>query len=648
LKGYEFDISIVIVNYNVKDYLYQCLLSIRKASENLKIQTIVVDNNSTDNSVESLEPLFEEVKFISLSENLGFSKANNVGFKESKGKYILILNPDTLLQDDTLQTMKIYMDENPDIGISGCKVLNADGSFQLACRRGFPTPWASFTKLFGLQTLFPKSKLFARYNQTFRDIDETYDIDALIGAFMFAKAETIEKLNGFDETFFMYGEDLDLCFRAKEAGFRISYYHKTSIIHFKGESTKRSSINEIKHFYNAMEIFAKKHYSKSYLFFLILKLGIIFRSVLAYLSKQSKDLLFIFFDLIIINSSLIISNKLRFGGYFTFPDYAYPTVFIALSLILIISMIISGEYFENNHKVKNTFFGYLISFFLLSSLTYFFNEYAFSRGILLITNGLAIIGSGSLRIILETYNSIIGKNSKRRVAFLGIDKNFKYLLNSIYESKEKKLIPIGIINTNNSKSTGNDGLNVIGGIDYISKIIKENDLNDIIVLDEKISTKELINLKLQNSSLKVSFHKTSELDEILLNDIINELVGKNAMDDEININKFRNRLFKRMFDIIISILFITILSPFTIIIFKSVKNKFKKLLNVFSGKMSFIGIYKKSNTDKIAWKEGFLSIIHVTGENLNDKNIDDLNDFYLKNFTFSLDFEIFFKFLIRK
>lgn len=275
-NGKIFDISIIIVNYNVKDFLEQCLYSIRKSRKEFFVEVFVVDNNSTDSSIEYLEPLFPEVKFIQTGKNLGFSKANNIAINQANSKYTLILNPDTILSEDTLEMMYKYMELHPEVGISGCKVLNGDGTFQLACRRGFPTPWTSFTKLFGLQRLFPKSKFFAKYNQTFLSEDENYYIDAVIGAFMFCNTQLIKSLGGFDESYFMYGEDLDLCRQVQLSGKQVAYYHETTIIHFKGESTKRSSINEVKHFYEAMEIFAKKYFSYSKLFLMFLRFGIKF------------------------------------------------------------------------------------------------------------------------------------------------------------------------------------------------------------------------------------------------------------------------------------------------------------------------------------------------------------------------------------
>ena len=352
---YKNDISIVIVNYNVKDFLFQCLKSIENSKTDLKIETIVVDNNSNDGSIEFLKPNFPGVKFFALKENIGFGKANNLGFDNADAKYILILNPDTLLNENTLQVMYNFMEQHSEVGIAGCKVLNGDGTFQFACRRGFPTPWNAFCKLFGLNKFFPKSKLFASYNQTYRNVDETYYIDAVIGAFMFTRKDLIDKLNGFDKDFFMYGEDIDLCLRAFKAGSKTAYVHTTNIIHYKGESTKRSSINEVKHFYEAMSIYAKKHYSKSGLYLFSLKAGIALRFVIAYLSKFKKSIATILFDLLTVNFSLLFATKIRFGDYFNFPSYAYPTVFIVSSLVVFISMVSIGEYFEAEPSGKKIF-----------------------------------------------------------------------------------------------------------------------------------------------------------------------------------------------------------------------------------------------------------------------------------------------------
>jgi len=285
------ELSIIIVNYNVKDYLVQCLRSIEHAMKGIACEVIVVDNHSTDGSLPYLEPLFPHVRFISLKENLGFARANNLALDTAKGEFILFLNPDSLLEERTLEVMLGYMREQADIGICTCKVVNPDGTLQLACRRSYPAPWASFCKVFGLQKLFPKSRLFAQYNQTFRSEDEVCFVDAVSGSFMFIRSSALRQCGGFDPDFFMYGEDLDLCYRVSKAGWKIAYVPATSAIHFKGASTRRSDLDEVEVFYDAMKLFARKHHSSSSAMLILLRLGILVRSLLARANRCRRSLL---------------------------------------------------------------------------------------------------------------------------------------------------------------------------------------------------------------------------------------------------------------------------------------------------------------------------------------------------------------------
>lgn len=237
------DISIIIVNYNVKELLEQCIRSIFTASSGLNIEVIVVDNNSFDGSLRYIQEKFPDDKRLKLIEspvNLGFAKANNLGVKKAAGEFVLILNPDTILQEDTLQkTLKFYKD-NPGTGAVTCKLILPNGKLDLACRRSFPTPSVAVYRILGLSKIFPKSRIFGKYNLTYLEENKTYEVDAIVGAFMLIKKSVYDEVNGFDEDYFMYGEDLDLCFRIKKAGYKIYYYPDTSIIHYKGESTKKA------------------------------------------------------------------------------------------------------------------------------------------------------------------------------------------------------------------------------------------------------------------------------------------------------------------------------------------------------------------------------------------------------------------------
>ncbi len=280
-------LSIVIVNYRVKHFLEQALLSVRAALKAypLEAEVFVVDNHSQDDSLEYLTPRFPEVQFIANNENTGFARANNQAIELAQGEYILLLNPDTVIAENTLHEVCQFMDAHPDAGGLGVKMVDGNGHFLPESKRGFPTPWVSFCKIFGLSALFPKSRLFARYHMKYLSPDEVHAIDILSGAFLLARWETLNKSGLLDETFFMYGEDIDLSYRLVLAGYK-NYYLPTPIIHYKGESTKKGSLRYVRIFYEAMLIFFKKHYPHySKLYYLIIKFAIFLRATMAGLHR---------------------------------------------------------------------------------------------------------------------------------------------------------------------------------------------------------------------------------------------------------------------------------------------------------------------------------------------------------------------------
>ncbi len=645
--NYLYDISIVIVNYNVKDFLKQCLDSIRESSNNLKVETIVVDNDSQDGSVELLEPLYPEVNFIASKENLGFGRANNLGFDISRGKYILILNPDTILNEDTLEIMYDYMENNPHVGISGCKVLNSDGSFQLACRRGFPTPWAAFSKLFGLQKVFPNSKLFAQYNQTFRSVDETYYIDAVIGAFMFSRADVIKSVNGFDPEFFMYGEDLDLCFRVQQAGYKIAYNHTTSIIHYKGESTKRSSINEVKHFYEAMEIFARKHFGKSAVLLKFLRLGIYLRAGAAYLNKYKHDLFYILADLFSINFALLLATKIRTGAFLGLLEITYPFIFILFGLVVFASIFSVGGYFERKYGIAKAFYGLMVSFFVLSSLTYLFKEFDYtSRGILLLTVSFASIFTTASRIVGLTIKRVFAKKSLRRVAFVGQNEHTESLIAELQKSNPEQLVLEGIIVTETAENL-TPKYNYLGRFDDIEKIIGESNLNEIIITDKSISRSSIMNILSKISHLNVRFHIAHEYEDLIFSRLVSEITGAGPDVPQNKLAIPRYRFFKRGFDLLFSFAFLTILSP--LFLSKFGLKKYKNLLSVVSGRKSLIGTAKSNQSVDKSRKEGIFSLLDLSANVIeSEQTSNNLNNYYLQNYNFYLDLEILFKILFRR
>ena len=252
-------LSVVIVNYNVKFYLEQCLESVRRASKDLRVETFVVDNLSTDGSVEYLSERFPEVTFIKNIENVGFARANNQAIRQSKGRYVLLLNPDTIVGEDTLVSMVEFLETHPEAGAAGAYMLNADGTFAPESRRGLPTPFVAFCKMMGLTKLFPKSRLLGRYYMGYLNANEVNEIEAISGACMMLRREALDKVGLLDEDFFMYGEDIDLSYRVLKGGYK-NFFIPTRMLHYKGESTVKSSYRYAYTFYQAMRLFFRKHY----------------------------------------------------------------------------------------------------------------------------------------------------------------------------------------------------------------------------------------------------------------------------------------------------------------------------------------------------------------------------------------------------
>ncbi len=637
------DISVVIVNYNVREFLHECLSSLSRPHTNLQLEVIVVDNNSHDNSIGTLQPLFPDVRFLGLDSNLGFGRANNVGIEAARGRYILLLNPDTIVQEDTLESMIRYMDEHPHVGISGCKVLNADGSFQMQCRRGFPSPWTSFCKLFGLQALFPKSPLFARYNQTFRSEDETYMVDAVIGAFMFCRADALRAIGGFDPDFFMYGEDLDLCFRMKQSGFETAYVPITTIVHYKGESTRRSSINELRVFYQAMEIFAHKHYGHSKLFLLFLKAGIRLRSLVAYVMRHKRSLLVLFIDVLSVIATFVLAVKLRRGAYLALPNYAFPTVFIVLPLVVAGCMILVGEYFEYRPTIRRAAVGLLASFFVLSSLTYYWNEYAFSRGVLLMTIGFSFVALSITRACLSLLERLSGGGKRRRVLLVGTRDHVMTAMNALRHEHAPHIEFVGAVQEDETDGI-DENRSIIGHVDYLTRTVENQEVDDVIVVGNELSYTMLMQSMQALSGRGVRFHIAGEPKHVVALGIAETISSQSGLVDRYRILSFRVRAFRRVFDIVGSILALLILSPLRILARSKRRTWWSDWWNVLRGRMSIVGLYPPTGDLASVAKPGFTGLAHVSHpEELSPQTLQELNEYYVQNYRPSLDLDIIIK-----
>ena len=260
------DVSIIIVNFNTQQLTLNCLESVFRSLTDYHFEVILIDNASRDDSVHVIGEQYPQVKLIANEDNLGFSKANNQGMRVAEGRYVLLLNSDTVVQPNTFEVMTRFMDEHPEVGASGCKVVLPDGSLDKACRRGFPTPSATFFYVSRLSKLFPKNPRINAYHREDLDPDEAYPIDCLIGAFMMVRREALEQVGMLDEDFFMYGEDVDWCYRIKQAGWVNYYYPKTKIVHYKRASSRNKPFKITYEFHRAIYVLYNKHFKQQYPF----------------------------------------------------------------------------------------------------------------------------------------------------------------------------------------------------------------------------------------------------------------------------------------------------------------------------------------------------------------------------------------------
>ena len=365
-------LSIIIVSYNVRDFLWQALNSLQKATYELNCEIIVVDNDSYDGSVDLVKKHFPNIRLIENKENIGFARANNQAIRIAKGQYICLLNPDTLVQENTFSVIIDFFKDRPDVGMVGCKVLNPDGTLQLACRRSFPTPWVAFTRISGLSRIFPKSRVFGRYNLTYLDPDQIAEVEAVSGSFMVLRRDAIDNVGLLDETFFMYGEDLDWCYRIREAGLKIYYLPTTQIIHFKGESSRRSEFDQLKQFYKAMRLFVRKHFGKGRAIVpsFFLQAAIWVRAALGFMGKIVSRLALPMWDLLLIIASLPLALYIRFGDLVHWRSFTI--VWISYSLVWLMCLSAFGLYTRNRFSAARALAATTLGLVFNSGLTFFF------------------------------------------------------------------------------------------------------------------------------------------------------------------------------------------------------------------------------------------------------------------------------------
>jgi len=636
------DVSVVIVNYNVKDLVDSCISSIYKANDNkYSIEIFFVDNNSIDGSSKMISTKFPGVIIINNETNVGFSKANNQALRNVKGKYVLILNPDTILEEGTFGKLINFAEKDKNTGAVTSKLILANGKLDSACRRSFPTPSVAIPRIIGFSKFFPGSKIFGKYNLTYLDENKTYEVDSICGAFMFIPKMVLDKVGLFDEDYFMYGEDLDLCFRIKKEGYKIFYFPEVTTIHFKGESTRKTNLPYVNNFYGAMRIFVRKNFTgASRVLSFILQLGIYSRSTISYFQRFFRYMIYPIIDIIFLYLSLFLSVKLRFD---IFPNKEYLFIITIYVLVWLSLLALLGLYTKKNFlSLRKSFNAVIIGFFVNSSITYFFKEYAFSRGVILSSTVFAVLLLWMWRGAVRSYLFFVSKNillNKVNLLVVGKEK--------LNENVEDKL---------NSKYNifHLDEIATKKNISELGEIIQIRKIDEVVFTGNYFSNQDILNLMWDFRNRNVRFKIFPSGKELILSKLnANSIDEINLIEIEYNINNKLNIFLKRIFDIILSALLIITVYPFMLFSKNVFKVRFSRqvsklflLPKVFMGEYSFVGypVWLISENKHYIGKKGLTGLIQLNHyQGMSDEELENFNLFYAKNQSMTLDVEILLK-----
>ncbi len=639
--------SVIIVNYNVRHYLSQCLHSVFRALEGLEGEVIVVDNASSDGSVDMLQERFgEQITLIANPDNPGFAKANNQAMKVARGRYVLLLNPDTLVAEDTFRKCLNYMDKQPEAGGLGVYMQDGHGQFLPESKRGMPRPWVSFYKIFGLSKLFPRSKRFGQYHLTFLDKTETHNIEILSGAYMWMRKTALDKVGLLDETYFMYGEDIDLSWRLILGGYSNVYLADTHILHYKGESTKKGSLNYVKVFYQAMIIFAKRYFGggNKTAFILAIRSGVYIRAFLAVMQRLLKRVGFP-----ILEGSLIYGILYGVQAYWEhYVKYIeggeYPTEFARIYLpayaaIFVGLFALSGAY-KRPFRLRPLLVAPVMGFVAIATGTYMFPFIQnFSRAIVglgAVFTSLLGLGLRGLINWRENGQFFFTEPSRKRVLLTGDCREVDAIVSMIRSSLDYPVDIIGAACDDEPTQTQR-----LGNAHLLRDLIRLFRIDEVIFSNRNTSTKDLLQYQRLLAEEGLQMKILPPDDDVLIGPqtIITPQIGRGLKE---RIRSRTARRHKRIFDLVASALMI-LSFPFLFAAYRSVAGAFSALLCILRGQRTFVGYAQKPSSALPDIRLGYLSLTERINHAPRNVSIDELNRLYAREYRWEMDLEVLWK-----
>lgn len=588
-------LSIIIVNYNVKYFLEQCLFSVRRASEGIVVETIVVDNRSTDGSMKYLQEKFPEVHFVASETNLGFARACNRGLKEAKGAYILFLNPDTLLAEDTLHRCLNFFATHSGAGALGVRMVDGSGRFLKESKRAFPGPLTSLFKLFGLSKIFPRSRVFSRYYLGHLAEHQNHEVDVLAGAFMMIRHDVLQQVGSFDEAFFMYGEDIDLSYRIQQAGFKNYYLAETTIVHFKGESTKRGSLNYVRLFYKAMSIFVRKHYSgtRADVFRAALQFAIWVRAGMAGMARLVSIIGLPFIDALLILFSFWTVKE--FWSRFIKTNVAYEArlLWIAFPVFTILFLLVAyyaGLYHKTYRQADLNRSTGIATLTLLAGYALLPEQYRFSRGIVVFGALFACVLITLFRRMLVWGGRLHQPEEKRVHPYIlvaGSGVEYKAVQGLLYKNgKEQKVI--------GRLSVDSDASGALAPLQNVAEVDAAVGAEELVLCAGTLSYKEIISfIQCAPTQLRFRFYGTGSC-SLVGSDSSGTSGEAVAEAENFNLHKLHYRRLKRMVDVGASVLLL-LLAPLHFLLLRHPAAIIRNCFAVLTGQKTWVGYHHQTS-----------------------------------------------------